>query len=56
MTEKKMMEWSLGSIIINHESIVRILVNGQWSVVSSQLVQSWLSESIMKHDGCEICA
>jgi hypothetical protein len=39
MTEKKMMEWSLGSIIINLENIVRIPVpvDGQWSVVRSQL-------------------
>jgi hypothetical protein len=36
MTERKMMEWSLGSININLENIVRIPVNGQWSVVRSQ--------------------
>jgi hypothetical protein len=66
MTERKMMEWSLGSIIINLENIVRIPVDGQWSVVRSQLslsdhqphhhLQSWLSISIVKLDSCEICA
>jgi hypothetical protein len=38
MTEKKMMDWSLASIIINLESIVRIPVNGQWSIISGQIV------------------
>jgi hypothetical protein len=54
MTGRKVMEWFLESIIINLESILRILVNGQWSVVSDhqwyhQVVSSSAIVVIRKH-------